>query len=264
MVRLLARYLPGVVDPTGQPGQPLPRVLDAGAGRGTLSRALAKRGYLVTALEESAAFVDYLRRGPSRKLTTPALRIVRGDAAALPLAAGQFAAVVCGEVLEHLADDAAAAGELARVLAPDGILVATVPAGRARYGWLDRWAGHARRYDRGELGALVEGAGFSVLRLHHWGFPFGLLYERCVQRPVLARQAYRGAASVAALRLGRARPVGWALGALFAFDATCDKLPWGPGLVLVARRTASTTAGASMYSGGEAIRLGGGALEAGS
>jgi len=100
--------------------------------------------------------------------------------------------------------------------------------------------------------------------LHHWGFPFGLLYERWVQRPVLARQAYRGAASAAALRLGRAGLVHRALGALFALDAACDKLPWGPGLVLVARRTALTTACASAYPGGEATRLGGVALEAGS
>jgi len=171
MARLLASYLPRVVEPAGQPGQPPPRVLDAGAGRGTLSRALARRGYRVIALEESAAFVDYLRRGPAMENPSPAVRVVQGDVAALPLAAGQFAAVVCGEVLEHLADDAAAAAELARVLAPGGLLVATVPAGRARYGWLDRWAGHARRYDREELGALVEGAGLAVLRPAPLGLP---------------------------------------------------------------------------------------------
>ena len=64
--------------------------------------------------------------------------------------------------------------------------------------------------------------------------------------------------------LGRAGLVHRALGALFALDAACDKLPWGPGLVLVARRAALTTACASAYPGGEATRLGGVALEAGS
>jgi hypothetical protein len=153
---------------------------------------------------------------------------------------------------------------LARVLSPGGLLVATVPAGRARYGWLDRWAGHTRRYDLADLEALVRGAGFCVLRLHHWGFPFGLLYERWVQRPVLAWQARAGAASAAALRLGRAALVNRALGALFALDAACDRLPWGPGLVLVARRTALTPACGSTYPGGEAKRLPEVALEDGS
>jgi SAM-dependent methyltransferase len=243
----------------------------------------------VTALEESAAFVDYLRRGAATddakrrarvvrgqhhdgqtecfgpdSAAGPTPRIVRGDVTALPFAAGSFAAIVCGEVLEHLADDAAAAAEIARVLAPGGVLVATVPAGRARYSWLDRWAGHARRYERADLRALVRAAGFRILRLHHWGFPFGLAYERWVQRPVLARQARDGTAPAAALRLGRAALVSRGLAALFALDGACDPLPWGPGLVLVARRVALTADCGSPYPGAEATRLAAAVVEEGS
>jgi SAM-dependent methyltransferase len=167
----------------------------------------------------------------------PALVVVRGDVAALPFGAAAFEAVVCGEVLEHVADDAAAVAGIARVLRPGGVLVATVPAGRGRYGWLDRWAGHARRYDLADLRALVAGHGFKVLRLHHWGFPFGLLYERLVQRPVLGRHARHGAASPTAVRLGSAGIVNAIAGALFDLDHYCDAVPWGPGLLLVARRT---------------------------
>ena len=165
-----------------------------------------------------------------------ALRLVRGDVAALPFAAATFDGAVCGEVLEHVADDAAAVAGLARALRPGGILVATVPAGRGRYNWLDRWAGHARRYELAELRALLEGHGFRVLRLHHWGFPFGLLYERLVQRPVLGRQARQGAAPALALRVGRAGLTARVAGALFATDQLCDGARWGPGLLLVARR----------------------------
>jgi SAM-dependent methyltransferase len=164
------------------------------------------------------------------------VRLVRGDVAALPLAADVFDGVVCGEVLEHVADDGAAVAGLARALRPGGVLVATVPAGRDRYSWLDRWAGHARRYELAELRALVEAHGFDVLRLHHWGFPFGLLYERLLQRPVLGRQARRGAAPGLALRVGHAGLTTRAASALFAADHLCDALPWGPGLLLVVRR----------------------------
>lgn len=224
MARLLAAHLP----PGPAPGA---RVLDAGAGRGTLARLLAHRGYRVTALEEAAGFLTYLRAHANA-----ALDLVRGDVTALPFAAERFAGAVCGEVLEHVPDDRAAIQELARVLRPGGVLVATVPAGRARYDWLDRWAGHVRRYERADLRALLSAHGFQVLRLHHWGFPFGLLYERLVQRPVLAQHARQGVAPAAALRLGGARLTAGIAGALFRLDHLCDAAPWGPRLLVVARR----------------------------
>lgn len=229
IARLLAAHLPA--SPPGSPA--LTRVLDAGAGRGTLTLALTRRGYAVTALDDSAEFLSYLqqRANPERSPT-----LVRGDVTALPLATGAFDGAVCGEVLEHVDDDGAAVAGIARVLRPGGLLVATVPAGQARYGWLDRWAGHARRYELAELRALVEAHGFEVLRLHHWGFPFGLLYERLVQRPVLGRHVRRGAAPGVALRVGRARLTTRAASILFAADHLADGLPWGLGLLLVARR----------------------------
>jgi len=230
MARTLAAYLPA--GPSGR-GAPI-RVLDAGAGRGTLAVALARRGYAVTALDDSVDFLTYLSTRIRPK--TP-VRLVRGDIAALPFAAAAFDGAVCGEVLEHVADDSAAVAGLARVLRAGGTLVATVPAGQARFDWLDRWAGHARRYELAELRALFEAQGFRVLRLHHWGFPFGLLYERLVQRPVLGRQARHGAAPGLALTLGHAALTTRVASALFAADHLCDRWPWGPGLLLVARRT---------------------------
>jgi len=248
MVRALLAYLPpassaslagAATSPTRSPTASTSlarvRLLDAGAGRGTLALALAHHGYYVTALERSAAFLAYLR-GKLRGDAAARLALVQGDLTALPCAAGAFDGVVCGEVLEHVGDDHAAVAELARVLRPGGILVATVPAGEARYGWLDRWAGHARRYEPAALRALVSQHGFHILRLHHWGFPFGLLYERLIQRPVLARHARAGALPLAALRWSHTRWVQRGAAALFRLDHLCDRLPWGPGLLLVARR----------------------------
>lgn len=238
VARVLTRHLPRAADPRGTATARRPRVLDAGAGRGTLAVELARRGYAVAAVEESERFVAYLR---SRGAAEPGARlaVARGDVTALPFGSAAFDGIVCGEVLEHVDADAAAMAELARVLRPGGVLVATVPAGRGRYGWLDRWAGHARRYERDELDRLATRSGLRVERLHHWGFPFGAAYERLIQRPVLARHARAGAPPTLALRLGRARPVTRALGLLFALDRLCDRLPWGPSLLLVARKASA-------------------------
>ena len=52
---------------------------------------------------------------------------VQGDAAALPFADGLFDAVVCAELLEHVYDPRLVIREIARVLKPEGRLLATVP-----------------------------------------------------------------------------------------------------------------------------------------
>lgn len=225
-VGLMARTLRARCPPAAGP-----RVLDAGAGRGTLAARLVAAGYQVTALDESAAFVAYARQ----RWGGPRLRLVRGDVVRLPFAPGAFDAAVCGEVLEHVTDDAAAVAELARVLRPGGVLVATVPAGARAYGWLDRWAGHARRYEPAVLAARLAAAGFAVERLVRWGFPFGWLYERSVQRPVLARHA-RGAPVGPARAVGQAPAVRALLEGLFRLDERGPAVPWAPGLLVVAVR----------------------------
>src|SRR5204862_7644270 len=53
--------------------------------------------------------------------------LAQGDAGALPFAAGAFDRVYCSEVLEHVVDPPAAVAEIARVLAPGGVAVLSVP-----------------------------------------------------------------------------------------------------------------------------------------
>jgi SAM-dependent methyltransferase len=101
-------------------------------------------------------------------------RAVRGDALALPFPDGSFDKIIAAEVLEHIPDDMAAMGELARVLRPGGRLAVTVPA------WLPEricWAlsadyhnvpgGHVRIYTRAEVEAKLGRAGLSVRGHHH-------------------------------------------------------------------------------------------------
>jgi SAM-dependent methyltransferase len=107
----------------GRPGYPadaiaaigLPpgaRVADVGAGTGKLTRALLAAGLEVVAVEPFAAMRAALPDG---------IEVLAGTAEALPLADASVDAVVCGDSF-HWCDGALAAPELARVIAPGGVL----------------------------------------------------------------------------------------------------------------------------------------------
>jgi SAM-dependent methyltransferase len=147
------------------------KVLNVGAGQGTFTKRLLASGFEVTSTDLSDAAVDVLRERVGGS-------VMKADATALPFEDGSYDAVVFGEVLEHLADDALALREARRVLVPDGVLALSVPRNPAWFSRSDEWAGHVRRYLRGPLVELVERSGFSVLECLPWGFPVSALYHR--------------------------------------------------------------------------------------
>jgi SAM-dependent methyltransferase len=94
--------------------------LDIGAAAGGNTRVLAAAGWPCLALEYSVVGATLAHeRG---------LRVVRGDATALPVAAGSLGLVVAYDVLEHIPDDRAAAAEVFRALRPGGTFLVAVPA----------------------------------------------------------------------------------------------------------------------------------------
>ncbi|WP_425953650.1 class I SAM-dependent methyltransferase [Xylanimonas sp. McL0601] len=94
---------------------PGPRVLDLGAGTGKLTATLVALGADVVAVEPDPAMLAELRR------TLPAVRALPGSAEAVPLPDASVDAVLAGNAM-HWFDMAAAGPEIARVLAPDGVL----------------------------------------------------------------------------------------------------------------------------------------------
>ncbi len=89
---------------------------------------------------------------------------VCASALALPFRDGSFDVVGAFDVIEHCEPEAQAIEELARVLAPGGRLLASVPAYQWAWSDHDERAGHYRRYTRPRLRAAVEAAGFVVDR----------------------------------------------------------------------------------------------------
>jgi SAM-dependent methyltransferase len=143
VVRALLRHaeLPGAA-----------QILDAGCGTG---RNLAEYGRLgeVHGVDASEEAVEFCRRRGH-----PGVR--RSVLEDLPFEDGRFDVIVATDVIEHLDDDRRALAELARVSAPGGRLVVTVPA----YMWLwsrhDVSMHHRRRYTAPLLAARMRAAGW--------------------------------------------------------------------------------------------------------
>jgi SAM-dependent methyltransferase len=218
--------------------QSLPRghVLDAGCGAGTLSLLLCRRGYRVTAVDDSPAFVDHVRRRAAEAGVSDRIQIEVMDLQNLTFDDSRFDGVVCGEVLEHLPDDRQAASGLARVLRTGGVLALTVPAGATSYDWVDAWAGHQRRYEESELDDLLKSAGLRVEQLVRWGYPVMAWYEHHVQKPGFARVARSGGEQSTMARLARSPLVTTALGYAFAVDRLFEGSSHGTGLIARARK----------------------------
>ena len=134
------------------------RLLDAGCGTGWNLEALRAFGTPV-GVDLAAEAVAFCRqRG---------VAVLRGSLAALPFVDGSFDCVSSLDVLYHawVTDDQAAVREMARVLKPGGVLFVRVPALESLRGAHDEEVFTRHRYTRGEVEALVRGAGLVCDRL---------------------------------------------------------------------------------------------------
>ncbi|HEV7919311.1 MAG TPA: glycosyltransferase [Thermoanaerobaculia bacterium] len=137
------------------------RVLEVGAGSGTMTRFLYGRE-LIVATDKETPYLDRLRNQFRRKPGIIVERLDLDSDDALDLARYGFDTVTCINVLEHTADDVAALRRVHQLLQPGGRIVIYVPAGRDLYGSLDKGVGHQRRYEREELAEKLKQAGFEL------------------------------------------------------------------------------------------------------
>lgn len=157
-------------------------ILDLGCGRGFYAKAITTL-YPQAAVAGADYSSAYLATAAEQLAGTGA-SLARADARTLPFGVETFAAVVCSEVLEHIAEDALALSEIHRVLTPGGLLLASVPHQKYPFLWdplnwvLERafrthipshiwwlagiWADHVRLYTAAELSRRVRAAGFVL------------------------------------------------------------------------------------------------------
>jgi glycosyltransferase involved in cell wall biosynthesis len=137
------------------------RVLEVGAGSGAMTRFLYGRE-LIVATDRETPYVDRLRNAFRRRPGVLVERVDLESDDALKLASHRFDTVMAINVLEHTADDVAALRRAHQLLEPGGRVIVFVPAGRELFGSMDRGIGHQRRYEKDELVAKLQEAGFEV------------------------------------------------------------------------------------------------------
>jgi SAM-dependent methyltransferase len=154
------------------------RILDAGCGTGALmDRLEAQPGVIVFGLDFSGQALAYTRRRGHG-------RLVQGDLTCLPFPDGTFDVITALDVVEHIREDERALQEVNRVLRPGGVLLASVPAYRFLWGPHDTALQHYRRYTAGEMGALLQRAGFRVSKLTYL---LALLFPAFLVQRLLAK-----------------------------------------------------------------------------
>ena len=209
------------------------RILDGAVGLGQLAGRMQQRGLRVVGIDYSFDAALHVKK-------TSTIPVVVGDMTRMPFRGGAFDGVTTGETLEHLDDDAAAVNEIGRVLAVGGRCIATVPALRSLWSRSDDYYEHRRRYARAELAKRFTDAGLTVEKASFWGFPMVLAYDTLFLLPMNLRRARRPVDGDAALRsvarAGRSRALVRLARAAFAFDRLFAFIPFGPGLLLVAKK----------------------------
>lgn len=113
-------------------------------------------------------------------------QVHQGSASDLSAVAEQrFDLIFMFDVLEHLDDDQQALREAARLLAPGGRIVVTVPAFRFLWSKHDDVSMHKRRYTRPELAAAFRGAGLPLAKHTYFNaYLFPLALARRIGRRV--------------------------------------------------------------------------------
>lgn len=96
--------------------------LDIGCSSGLISASLAPLFRTMIGVE-----YDALALGATTREGRAAVRFIRGDAMALPLASASVDVVLCAQVYEHVPDDTRLAEEVHRVLKPGGVVFFSGP-----------------------------------------------------------------------------------------------------------------------------------------
>jgi SAM-dependent methyltransferase len=145
---------------------PVGRFLEIGVGSGRFYEELENRGFSGLCLDLNPQLIreHQMRRGASGG----SVQFQSVDFFSLQ---EEFNLVLAFEVLEHYQDDQACLKKWESLLKPEGTLIFSVPAHMRHWTRNDTCAGHARRYEKGQLTKTLSAAGFRIQGFYCYGFP---------------------------------------------------------------------------------------------
>lgn len=215
--------------------------LEAGCGNGGVLQALEQACPVGTVIG-----VDLFSEGLRYARRRTSCSLMQGDIGHLPFRR-QFHLVGCFDVLEHQPDDLQVLENIRGMLAPDGVLLLTVPAHQSLWSYFDEASGHCRRYDLVELEAKLNSTGYKVEYVTQFMmtiFPLIWLRRRLNSVERFPREAPTERTTQLAQEELRIIPV---LNSFLAFLLSREasfivhrrRLPAGTSLLAVARRSAA-------------------------
>lgn len=137
-------------------------VLDVGCGEGSLLQSLGLTGKDLEIHGEDIS--EKAIKLAKSKIENGTFKVMDVSKKSLDK---KFDLVICSEVLEHIEDDVSAIKNLHKM---SEYIIITVPIGKM--GAEDLQVGHVRRYSKNEMVNKLENAGFEIIKLREWGFPF--------------------------------------------------------------------------------------------
>lgn len=116
------------------------KILDIGCGKGNIALPLAWLGYDVTGVDYDRASVEDARS----QAASSSIRATFLEGSLARVAGTTFDVIIASEVLEHQKDTSAFLADIAARLAPDGLLLLSVPNGKSLEERLRRFTTHTR------------------------------------------------------------------------------------------------------------------------
>lgn len=170
-------------------------VLEIGTGFGTYTGLLLNHGRVVTTDIDTACLEQARQRYSAADLVTSTVDL-NDKTSIVRLASHGAQSIFCSNVLEHIDDDVAALQGMHEAIAPGGALCILVPAHPLLFGFMDRAAGHFRRYTRRTLEWALADAGWRVEKTFYvnalggagWWLNQRLLSPRPLDAPAINSQ----------------------------------------------------------------------------
>jgi len=208
-------------------------LLDVGCGVGGMLGPLAEYGRVIG--------TDVTLKGLEHCAARHFPRLVASDGPHGCFRDGTLDCITAFDALEHIEDDTGTLRDIARMLKPGGLLVASAPAYQFLYAQQDRITHHVRRYTLGDFTGKARAAGLQIVQASYINF---LLFPAILPAVLALKgwQAVRKPSDAGAgsnVGIGIPHFANEALAGIFGFEARLLRglsAPAGHSLVMVARK----------------------------